>query len=240
MTISVPYGEVGILAYDPLEDKVECHICGKWFRGLNAHVWQTHGWTVDEYREEFGLNRGQSLICQGTRDLLREINLKLGNWRHLPSQTMTKDELRKFLRQFIKPGYELRQQTLLPRSERLKKYNPMNEPEAQQRRIATQRKTWYGSQRMRELCRQNMLKVIDNLRQKNLEERRWTCPCGEAFPVRKAGEHHRKYCPIARGIKRERAIKAREAYLKKLMPEERQEINRHISEGKKKQYASVT
>lgn len=234
------YGDLGILAYDPVEDKVECHICGKWLRGLNNHVLRTHGWTVDEYREEFGLNRGQGLICQGTRQLLAEINKRLGLWKHLPSQTMTKEELNIFLRSVALPkGYHLRQQIIIPRSQRLRIYNPMNEPEAKQRRIATEMKTWYGTQRMLDLCRQNILNTIAKVRQKNLKERRWTCPCGEAFPCRKAGEHHRKDCPIAREAKREKVINSREKYLASLTPENRLAINQHISEGKKKQYATL-
>lgn len=232
------YGQLGVLSYDEVEDKVQCHICGEWFRGLNAHIRQTHHWTLDEYREEFGLNRGQSLICEGTRKRLSDLNKQLGNWKHLVSQTMTKDELSAFFRSVaLKPGYRLRQQTNLGKSERLKQYNPMNEPEVNQRRIATEKRTWYGSQRMRDVCRQNILNTIAKVREKNLRERRWTCPCGEVFPCRKAGEHHRKDCPIARSAKRGKVIKSREKYLASLTPENRLAINQHISEGKKRQYA---
>ena len=42
------YGQVGVLAYDRVADKVECHICGEWFRGLNTHVLRTHNVTTDE------------------------------------------------------------------------------------------------------------------------------------------------------------------------------------------------
>ncbi|GAJ05226.1 unnamed protein product, partial [marine sediment metagenome] len=50
------YGDVGIVTYDPIEDKLQCHLCGKWRRSLSHHVVVAHGWTADEYREEFGLN----------------------------------------------------------------------------------------------------------------------------------------------------------------------------------------
>lgn len=53
-------GELAVLAYDHLEDKVQCHICGKWFHFLPGHI-RKHGITVYEYKEEFGLNRHHPL-----------------------------------------------------------------------------------------------------------------------------------------------------------------------------------
>lgn len=49
------YGDVGIVAYDPIEDKLQCHLCRKWFRGLGVHVVVAHGWSADDYRGEFGM-----------------------------------------------------------------------------------------------------------------------------------------------------------------------------------------
>ena len=53
------YGERGVLADDG--ERVECHACGRWFHHLGRHVAAAHGFTADEYREEFGLNRGTGL-----------------------------------------------------------------------------------------------------------------------------------------------------------------------------------
>ena len=52
-----PYvGELGKLAYDPDEDRVQCHLCGGWYRILGgAHLRRTHGWTLAEYRDAFQL-----------------------------------------------------------------------------------------------------------------------------------------------------------------------------------------
>lgn len=233
------HGQLGVLSYDAIEDKVQCHICGKWFRGLNNHVFRTHGWAADDYREEFGLKRGQSLICEGTRQLLSNLNKELCNWRYLNSQTMTKEELNKFLRSVqAKPGYHLRRQTLLLQSERLKLNNPMSNPVSAQRRTTTLHRTWYGTPRHREIGRANIRTAMATVRKRNLDAEKYTCPCGEIFPIRKEGEHHRKHCAVARGILREKRIKARKQYLKELTPERRQEINRHVSEGKKRQYAT--
>jgi len=50
------FGQLGELAYDPDEDRVQCHLCGEWFRFLgNSHLRRTHGWTLFEYREAFHL-----------------------------------------------------------------------------------------------------------------------------------------------------------------------------------------
>ena len=193
------YGDVGILAYDPIEDKLQCHLCGKWFRGLGVHVVVAHGWTADDYREEFGLNRQQALICEGTREKLRRINRELGQWKHLSSQTMTKTELLEFLRSIcLAPGYKLREQSVIRQSERLREYNPMNEAEAQHRSRAKLRESWYRSERIKSIARSNLLAGMATIRERNLKERRWTCPCGQAFPTREEAKHHRWHCAIAR------------------------------------------
>jgi len=193
------YGNVGIVAYDPVEDKLQCHLCGKWRRGLSTHVVKAHGWTADDYREEFGLNRHQALICEGTREKLRRINRELGQWKHLSSQTMTKTELLEFLRSIgLAPGYKLREQSLIQKSKRLREYNPMNEAEAQERALAKLRETWYVTERMKSISRSNQLAGMATIRERNLKERRWTCPCGQAFPTREEAKHHRWHCAIAR------------------------------------------
>ena len=159
------YGQLGLLTYDQLEDKVQCHLCGSWFRCLGVHVFRTHGLAADEYRENFGLNRGQSLICEGTRRKLSVLNKESGNFKHLASQTMTKSELSNFLRSItLKPGYNLREQALAIKSKLLKNSNPMNTPEVMDRKITTLKKTWYGTKRMRGVCRTNLLNTIAKLR----------------------------------------------------------------------------
>ena len=57
LTDGTPYvGQLGKLAYDPDEDRVQCHLCGGWYRVLgSAHLRRTHGWTLAEYRDAFQL-----------------------------------------------------------------------------------------------------------------------------------------------------------------------------------------
>ena len=49
------YGFQGVLMHDDTEDKVQCHICGKWFGHLGKHVRQ-HDISPDEYRMQVGLS----------------------------------------------------------------------------------------------------------------------------------------------------------------------------------------
>lgn len=57
MADGTPYvGALAVLAYDRDEDRVQCHLCGEWFRLLgSSHLRRTHGWTLGEYREAFHL-----------------------------------------------------------------------------------------------------------------------------------------------------------------------------------------
>lgn len=55
------YGKLGILAYDEIEGKIQCHVCGRWFFYLFPHLRWKHELTLDEYREDYGLNRTQPL-----------------------------------------------------------------------------------------------------------------------------------------------------------------------------------
>jgi transposase-like protein len=50
------FGRLGEIAYDPDEDRVQCHLCGEWFRHLgSSHLYRTHGWTLAQYRDAFQL-----------------------------------------------------------------------------------------------------------------------------------------------------------------------------------------
>jgi rubrerythrin len=50
------HGRLGEIAYDRDEDKVQCHLCGDWFRTVGGtHLRVRHGWTPAEYRDAFRL-----------------------------------------------------------------------------------------------------------------------------------------------------------------------------------------
>lgn len=60
------YAPVGTVIRDG--DRVLCHLCGRWFRSVVAHL-RSHGWHHLAYRETFGLLRSEPLEGTGTRTL---------------------------------------------------------------------------------------------------------------------------------------------------------------------------
>ena len=50
------FAPVGELRYDSDEDRVQCHLCGGWFRALAPAHLRRHDVTADEYRVLAGLN----------------------------------------------------------------------------------------------------------------------------------------------------------------------------------------
>jgi len=50
------YAPLGQLPRDPQEDRVQCHLCGEWYRLVGGtHLSRTHGWTLADYRDAFRL-----------------------------------------------------------------------------------------------------------------------------------------------------------------------------------------
>jgi len=58
------------------DGKVICHICKKQFHDVAKHARQKHDISADDYRERFGLNKGQSLISQESAEKRREAVLR--------------------------------------------------------------------------------------------------------------------------------------------------------------------
>lgn len=74
-TLPVPddtlHGERGVLAYDELADRIQCHACGRWFHKLTAGHLNRHGLTISEYKELYGLNMGTALETVRITELRR-------------------------------------------------------------------------------------------------------------------------------------------------------------------------
>ncbi len=64
------YGYQGIMLLDKTLDRVQCHVCGRWFKSVGAHLrkHQIHHLT---YKERFGLYRTESLMSLNTKRLHR-------------------------------------------------------------------------------------------------------------------------------------------------------------------------
>lgn len=186
------FGEIGILAYDPLEDKVQCHICGKWYLRLGKHVQGTHHWTTAEYREEFGLNRTQALVSEGERQRLRKWNLDHNNSQYLISQTASREELLQHLQEIRPPKIERRLQGKLSTRARMREYCHLNTVECRAKCLKMARELWYGSERQRALSRINQGAAVVTRHERNVENRKWACSCGLVFPIREALRSHQR------------------------------------------------
>lgn len=56
------YAARGELPVDVDEQRVQCHLCGGWYRALgSSHLWRTHGVTADAYRDLVGLRPRHAL-----------------------------------------------------------------------------------------------------------------------------------------------------------------------------------
>lgn len=65
------YGYQGVLRYNKIKDKVQCHFCGRLFRAINnGHLQKVHGMTAREYKGKTGLAPTTSLVGEATREKL--------------------------------------------------------------------------------------------------------------------------------------------------------------------------
>lgn len=68
MRLHAPLGE---LPYDAAEDRVQCHLCGGWYRALAPAHLQRHAITAEEYRAITGLNPSLALTTPSLSALRR-------------------------------------------------------------------------------------------------------------------------------------------------------------------------
>ena len=60
------------------QEAIRCLVCGGLFRQLtNTHL-RSHGMTANEYKREFGYNRGRPLMCHALQRLYTERAVKIG------------------------------------------------------------------------------------------------------------------------------------------------------------------
>lgn len=67
------YGVRGALTYKG-RNKVQCHICGKYFSALGIHVVQTHEISAQDYRFEFGLPHTIGLVSESLHERFQQGN----------------------------------------------------------------------------------------------------------------------------------------------------------------------
>lgn len=60
------FGQKGVLNNSLDNSKIECHICGCWYKSLTYHVYATHGMLPSDYREKFDLAIELPLVSKET------------------------------------------------------------------------------------------------------------------------------------------------------------------------------
>jgi len=56
----------------PDKNKIQCQICGRWYRQVGSHVTQVHGMTARKYREQFGFDVKRGQVSDDLRQLYKE------------------------------------------------------------------------------------------------------------------------------------------------------------------------
>ena len=64
MDVESGYGYQGVVLYDDTQDKVQCHICGRWFEQLSNHAVYFHKISSRDYRIRFGLPAHGGLVSK--------------------------------------------------------------------------------------------------------------------------------------------------------------------------------
>ena len=64
------HGELGVLAVEG--DRVQCHVCGEWYKSLGHHTVLAHRVSADEYRAIFGLRLSTGLIGPALQEQRRQ------------------------------------------------------------------------------------------------------------------------------------------------------------------------
>jgi len=66
------FAPLGLLSYDIGEDRVQCHLCGGWFRHVGgSHLRRRHGWTLAQYRDAFQLLKTKPTCVRSTSEKSR-------------------------------------------------------------------------------------------------------------------------------------------------------------------------
>lgn len=60
------FGFKGVLLQNENRTLVQCHVCGKWYQGLNGGHLLTHNTNQRNYRKQFGLERMTGLVADAT------------------------------------------------------------------------------------------------------------------------------------------------------------------------------
>jgi transposase-like protein len=105
------FGQLGQVAHDEAEDKVQCHLCGGWFRAFGgSHLRRKHGWTLAQYRVAFQLSTRTPTVSAGVSRVLAANTRRraaAGELPALPAPPASAEQRREMARRRISPGRSL-------------------------------------------------------------------------------------------------------------------------------------
>ena len=105
------FGQLGQLAYDQVQDKVQCHLCGRWFRACGgSHLRRTHGRTLAQYRVAFHLRATIPTVAAGISELLAantRRRIAAGELPAPPAPPPSPQQRREMAQRRISPGRSL-------------------------------------------------------------------------------------------------------------------------------------
>ena len=64
-------------------EKIQCLVCGKYYRQVGSHIVQIHGITAREYREEYGFDVKKGQLPEDYRELKAEQAVERGGAKNL-------------------------------------------------------------------------------------------------------------------------------------------------------------
>jgi hypothetical protein len=84
---------LGQVPYDADEDRVQCHLCGGWYRAIGSmHLIKCHGWRLDQYRQAFGLLASRSCAVGVSRKLSRHTSGRIAAGEFSPGGSYRRPE----------------------------------------------------------------------------------------------------------------------------------------------------
>jgi hypothetical protein len=73
------FGYRGVLLRDTIEDKLQCHVCGKWYKAVATHARFAHGMTARDYKITYGLPLQSAICSRSTSAKLHDNGIKHKN-----------------------------------------------------------------------------------------------------------------------------------------------------------------
>jgi hypothetical protein len=95
------YGFLGTLLLDTNNNKIQCHICGEWYKSLIPHIKAAHLMNSKEYKREMSLNIGTPLVSPSVSKKLRE-NMNETRKKHPKKMNPSPKKRKKIIKKAVK------------------------------------------------------------------------------------------------------------------------------------------